>query len=102
MTFPTISLLSFTRGGVIFVKNIWFFIETLILKDLFVVWRWKPSAETPAAQPSPPRLCSYLLSLFTAKFAVLPDIFRLSKYFDYVQGRGRVDSTANILVENCL
>lgn len=72
------------------------FVKTVILKDFFVVQAWKPSAEAPAPQSSPPCLCSYLLYLFTAKFAVLPDIFRLSKYFDYVQGRGCVDSAADI------
>jgi len=51
---------------------------------------------------SPPCRCSYLLYLFTAKFTVLPDIFRLSKYFDYVQGWGRVGSVDNISLENCL
>lgn len=92
----------FSTRGAVFLQKITVFVKTVISKVLFVVQGWKPSAEAPAPQSSPPCLHSYLLYLFTAKFALLPDIFRLSKYFDYVQGRGWVDSAADISIENCL
>lgn len=80
------------------------FVKAVILR-VFLLFRdslWKPFAKAPTPHSFPPCHFSYVLYLFTAKFAVLPDIFRLSKYFDYVQGRGRVDGAADISVENCL